>query len=89
MTKKPIRDNKLHLGYGPVTGDVYLGKQNNGRWIGEKRNVTDEFFHVMEQKFKVNTEHTIQADGKSLYRIIVVGMDKEVVITDKPINKED
>lgn len=85
MKKKPIRDNKLHLGYGGITGNVYLGKQNKGLWIGQKRDVTNEFFHVMEQKFHINTEHTIEADGKPIYRIIVVDMNKEVLINGEKV----
>lgn len=79
------KDNKLHLGYSPLTKNIYLGKQNNGLWVGEKRNVTDEFLQVMEHKFPINTHDIIEAHGKQLYRIISVDMDKEVLINGKNI----
>ena len=85
MKKKPIRDTRLHLGCSPLTGNIYLGKQNKGLWVGVKRDVTSEFLQVMEHKFPINTNTIIEANGKKLYRLIAVDMDKEVLINGKNI----
>ena len=78
-------DNKLHLGLSPLSGNIYLGKQKNGMWSGSKRDVTDEFLGVFEQKFKVNTSTTMSVDGVDKYRIIIVAMDIEAVVNGKPV----
>jgi len=85
MKEKPIKDNKLHLGFSPLTKNVYLGKQTNGRWREGKRDVTSEFLQVMEHKFPINTHDIVEVNGKKLYRIISVDMDKEVLINGKKI----
>ena len=76
-------DNKLHLGYSPLTEKIYLGKQNKNVWVGEKRDITNEFLQVMEQKFPINTIQNISINGINKYRVIVVDMEKEIVIDGK------
>lgn len=83
-----MKDNKLHLGYSPLTERIYLGKQNQVKkmWVGEKRDITSEFIQVMEQKFPINTSQNISVDGVNKYRVIVVDMEKDVVINGKKLS---
>jgi hypothetical protein len=78
-------DNKLHLGYSSLSEKIYLGRQRNGLWQGEKRDVTSEFLQVMEHKFPMNTHQVISVGGVDSYRVIVVDMDKEVVVNGKKL----
>lgn len=80
-----MSDNKLHLGFSPLTGNIYLGKQKNDQWSGEKRDVTNEFLQVMEQKFEINTLQNVSINGVNKYRVIVVDMDKKVTVSGKEI----
>lgn len=80
-----INDNKMHLGLSSLTGKIYLGRQKNGLWVGEKRDVTNEFLQVMEQKFQINTAKTISCDGVDEYRVIVIDMSKKVTVDGKEI----
>lgn len=78
-------DNKLHLGYSDLTEKIYLGKQKDGAWVGEKRDVTSEFLQVMEHKFPINTSQNISIDGKNKYRVIIVDMEKPVTVNGKAL----
>ena len=73
-------DNKLHLGHSPLTGNIYIGKQKDNRWVGEKRDITNEFIQVMLHKFQPNTTQNITIDGKEKYRIVVVDVSREITI---------
>ena len=80
--------SKLGLGYSPLTERVYLGRTKSGKpneWAGEKRDVTSDFIQVMLQKFAQNTIQNISINGKNKYRVIVVGMDKEVTVNGKAV----
>ena len=83
-----MSDNKLHLGYGKLSGNVYLGKQLGNHWVGPKRDVTSEFIEVMLRKFEPNTSHIISIDGKNKYRVIVVDLDKVVTVNGKDVTDE-
>jgi len=78
-------DMKLHLGYSPLTANIYLGKQKNNQWVGEKRDVTNEFISVMLQKFEPNSSQNISINGKNKYRVIVVDIEKTVTVNEKII----
>ncbi len=78
-------DNKLHLGYSPLSEKIYLGKHKGNHWVGEKRDVTSEFIQVLLQKFEPNSTNNISVNGENRYRIIVVDIDKEVTVNGKAI----
>lgn len=63
-----MNDNKMHLGFSPLTNRVYLGKQNKDQWVGDKRDVTSEFLQVMLQMFPIG-DHTISSNGKTVYKL--------------------
>jgi len=76
------------LGYSPLSGRVYWGRQNSetGMWVGnDKRDVTSEFLQVMEHKFPVNTTHNVSVNGENKYRVIVVDMGREVRVDGKVV----
>jgi hypothetical protein len=59
---------KTGIGYSPLTDKVYLGKQNQEKrlWIGDKKDVTNEFLAVASEFFEENTVREIsRSDGKS------------------------
>lgn len=76
---------KSTLSFSPLTNRVYWGRVNQSTGIasGEQKDVTSEFLHVMELKFPVNTAQTITGNGKPLFRVVVVDMDKEVIVNGK------
>jgi len=82
-----MKDNKMHLGFSPLTGKIYLGRQKGDCWVGEKRDVTSEFLQVMEQKFPINTTQSVTVDGEDKFRVIVVDMEKTVAIDGKELEK--
>ena len=75
-----MTDNKMHLGHSPLTDNIYLGKQKGNHWVGEKRDVTNEFIQVMLQKFEPNTVKGITIDGKLTYNVIIVPVDRKVTV---------
>ena len=83
-----MADNKRHLGHSPLSGRIYLGRQNNGMWQAGKRDVTSEFLQVMEHKVPINTCQNVTVNGENKYRIIVVDMKAEVTIDGKPLTIE-
>jgi hypothetical protein len=70
-------DNKLHLGFSPLTGRVYLGKQRNDLWVGEKRDVTSEFTQVMLQIYEPGETRTITVNGVPKYSVTVKKMEEK------------
>lgn len=78
-----MADQKLHLGMSPMTGKIYLGKQNNGLWVGQKRDVTSEFFDVVLQKFQPGNIQNISENGENKYKLLVVDIDTEVTVNGK------
>ncbi|WP_045993467.1 DUF7446 family protein, partial [Halomonas sp. S2151] len=74
------------LGYSPLSGRIYWGRQNpkTGMWVGnDKRDVTSEFLQVMTHKFPVNTAQNISVNGENKYRVIVVDAGREVSVDGK------
>jgi hypothetical protein len=72
---------KLVLGYSPLTEEIYLGKTNPKKpneWLGDKKNITNNFIQVMLQKFEPNTETTIKAGGEPKYKIIVIDNSRDL-----------
>lgn len=59
---------KNGIGYSPLTGKVYLGKQNTEKriWVGEKKDITNDFLAVSSEFFEVNTVRDVScSNGKS------------------------
>lgn len=77
--------NKMQLGLSPLTGRIYLGRQKNGHWIGEKRDVTSDFIQVMLQKFEPNTCSDITMDGEPKYKIVIIDSSRVVTVDGKQI----
>lgn len=55
--------NKIGIGYSPLTDKVYLGKQNKAKqmWIGDKKEITNDFLAVAYAYFEENKVRTISA----------------------------
>lgn len=53
--------NETGIGYSPLTENVYLGKQNPQKrmWVGEKKDITQQFIAVMFEYVPLNTTRTI------------------------------
>ena len=58
---------KKGIGYSPLSGKVYLGKQNKekGMWVGEKEDITNDFIGVALSYFEEGTIRTIGNDGEN------------------------
>ena len=59
---------KNGIGYSPLTEKVYLGKQNTEKrlWIGDKKDITNEFLAVAHEYFGENKVRDIScSNGKS------------------------
>lgn len=56
---------KNGIGYSPLTDKVYLGKQNTEKriWIGEKKEITNEFLAVASEFFEENTVRDISCSN--------------------------
>lgn len=78
--------NKLKLGFNPIDKRVYLGRQKDGIWSGDKRDVTNDFLQVMEHKFPINTAQNISINGENRYRVLVIDMDKEITINGRKVD---
>lgn len=70
--------NLLHIGVGPLTGTVFVGKiLKTGIWAAGKQDVTGEFLNCIVQKFgperdeQTATHKLNNFDGVALYEITV------------------
>jgi len=61
MTTKVKSKISSGIGYSPLTETVYMGRQNQekGMWVGEKKDVTNQFVDCAFSYFDVNTVRTI------------------------------
>ncbi len=68
------------LGYSPLTEKVYWGKQNPDKqmWVGEKKDVTQDFMAVAFAYFEENTVREISS-GKKSNLLINVGNDTKSI----------
>lgn len=71
---------KNGIGYSPLTDKVYLGKQNQdkGMWVGEKKDITNDFLAVSHAYFAENTTRVIKC-GKESNIFINIKNDKESI----------
>ena len=68
------------IGYSPLTEKVYLGRQNRaqGRWIGEKEDITSDFINIMLEYVPMNTSRTFgSSPDVNTDTLIHVGCDAE------------
>ena len=72
---------KNGIGYSPLTDKVYLGKQNPEKrlWVGEKKDITNEFLAVSSEFFEVNTVRDISCSNGKSNLFINVQNDKESI----------
>lgn len=72
--------NEIGIGFSPLTENVYLGKQNVAKrmWVGDKKDITQQFIAVMFEYVPVNTSRTMRC-GKDLNIFINVSKDKESI----------
>lgn len=75
-----LNSGHLQLGLSPITGKVYLGLQRGNMSVGHKIDVTSEILGILEQKFPINTTHTINVNGEDKFRFLSLSLDREVVI---------
>lgn len=69
---------KNGIGYSPLTDKVYLGKQNKEKriWVGEKKDITNEFLAVSHEFFEENTIRDIGASNGDSNLFINIKNDK-------------
>ena len=70
---------KTGIGYSPLTEKVYLGKQNTEKnlWIGDKKDITNDFIAVSFVYFEENTIRDIGSSNGSSNLFINVKNDKK------------
>ena len=78
---------KNGIGYSPLTDKVYLGKQNTEKrlWVGDKKDITNEFLAVASEFFEENTVRDICCSNGASNLFINIKNDKvsiEKVIKD-------
>lgn len=69
---------KNGIGYSPLTEKVYLGKQNTDKrlWVGEKKDITNDFIAVSFEYFEENTIRKIGSSDGSENLFINIKNDK-------------
>jgi hypothetical protein len=72
---------KTGIGYSPLTDKVYLGKQNQEKrlWIGDKKDVTNEFLAVASEFFEENTIREISCSNGSANLFINIKNDTKSI----------
>jgi hypothetical protein len=69
---------KNGIGYSPLTDKVYLGKQNEEKriWVGDKKDITNEFLAVASEFFEENTVRDISCSNGASNLFINIKNDK-------------
>lgn len=72
---------KNGIGYSPLTDKVYLGKQNPEKrlWVGDKKDITNEFLAVASEFFKENTVRGISCSNGASNLFINIKNDKSSI----------
>lgn len=72
---------KNGIGYSPLTDKVYLGKQNTEKrlWVGDKKDITNEFIAVASEFFEENTVRDISCSNGASNLFINIKNDKESI----------
>jgi len=72
---------KNGIGYSPLTEKVYLGKQNTEKrlWIGDKKDITNEFLAVAHEYFEENKVRDISCSNGKSNLFINIKNDKESI----------
>ena len=69
---------KNGIGYSPLSDKVYLGKQNPEKrmWVGDKKDITNEFLGVASEYFEENTIRDIGCNNGNSNLFINIKNDK-------------
>lgn len=69
------------IGYSPITEKVYLGRQNKNKqmWIGDKKDITNDFLAVSFAFFPPNTIRDIGSSDGSSNLFLNVKNDKKSI----------
>lgn len=81
---------KNGIGYSPLTDKVYLGKQNTEKrmWVGDKKNITNEFLAVASEYFEENTIRSVScSNGNSNLFINIKNDEASIEKTIKNLSK--
>lgn len=72
---------KNGIGYSPLTDKIYLGRQNTEKrlWVGEKKDITNDFIAVSFEYFETNTVRDIGSSNGKSNLFINVQNDKESI----------
>jgi hypothetical protein len=72
---------KNGIGYSPLSDKVYLGKQNTEKriWVGDKKDITNEFLAVASEFFEENTVRDIICSNGASNLFINIKNDKESI----------
>lgn len=72
---------KTGIGYSPLTDKVYLGRQNKEKriWVGEKRDITNEFLAVASEFFEENTIRDVGCSNGNSNLFINIKNDKKSI----------
>lgn len=76
-----MSETKSGIGYSPLSGKVYMGKQNQtkGMWIGKKTDVTNQFIDIAFLYFEENTFREIKSEVNRVNLFINIKKDKESI----------
>lgn len=68
------------IGYSPLTEKIYMGRQNSAKnmWVGEKKDVTNQFIDCSFNFFELDTVRTI-AVKKEKHLFIHLTKDKKSI----------
>jgi hypothetical protein len=72
---------KTSIGYSPLTDKVYLGKQNQekGLWIGDKKDITNEFLAVSNHFFEENSIREVKCSNGNSNLFVNIKNDEESI----------
>lgn len=70
------------IGYSPLTDKVYMGRQNatKGMWVGDKKDITNQFIATAFAYFEENTIRKIETKGKGENLFINIKKDQESLL---------
>ena len=72
---------KTGIGYSPLTDKVYLGRQNEEKhiWVGDKKDITNQFLAVSSQFFEVNSVREIKCSNGDSNLYVNIKNDKSSI----------
>lgn len=76
---------KRGIGISHLTEEIYYGVKEGNQFVGEINNITNDFLHVVLEKFEPNTICNITIDGVEKYRVLVIGIDSTVAVNGREV----